>query len=317
MIYLDKILDIKRNIWGLEYKFKTDEGNIFFNKTLEIRMNKIAQIILENDPDIICFQEMTSQTLKILSDLTGNKYPFKFEPYFDTKKYNLSRGRTVEVYLFSKFLPKSVKHYDLSGNLGYNNAVMIAEFDNLVVGCCYLQAGSKFSPGQSNYWMHYARCRMAELRSIKTLMSEYTHTKAKILVGDFNFHIGEDKLEWPENFIIDEMQLIDAWKTLKGSDLGLTEDTAINKMRWNVKFMEKHFRYDGIFFSNNITPTNIKLLGNDEIPLSREDSELFIKYRVPNVPKKEDKIIFYNKSERLLSLYPSDHFSVMATFELI
>lgn len=304
------------NIWGMLYQFGNDEGNNFFIKTMEIRMNKIAEIILEKQPDIICIQEISSLALKFLNKRLKDIYPYQFEEYLNTEKTRKSRNRGLEIYFFSKFLPKSYTHYSISGNLGYENACALLEFDNLLIANCYLQAGSKHSPNQEPYWFHYTRCRSEELRAIKTILEKYNMNK--IVLGDFNFNIGgtmeEQVFDWPENLVIDQMNLSDSWNNQTN---GFTENTTINKMRWNVKFMEKHFRYDAILYNGQLRALGTEMVGIDEIPLSKEDSELFIKYRIPNVPDKLDKIKYFDDKSKLMSLFPSDHFGLVGKFEFV
>lgn len=307
----NKLKIITYNIWGLLKNYDKIGHRELLIDTMKIRMKAISKIILDSDPDIICFQEMTDLPLAFLERQLGSIYKYRYEPYFDTAHIKKARGRGVENCIFSKYRAKSYKVYSLSGNLGYNNVVSVIEFNNVVIFNCYLQAGSKYSPGQEYIWFHYSRCRIQELQSIKRLVEMY-RDKKKILVGDFNFHIGGDMEEWPENRIIQSMKMIDLWKMLKGDEDGFTENTVINKMRWNTKFLEKQFRYDGIFCTHDMKPIDIELVGTEEIRIDRKLTDRIIKYWVP----KDLPALNIRYTDGLLTLHPSDHFGLRATIDI-
>ena len=308
------------NIWGL-VKSKDDEEYMkFFKDSMEIRMNAIIELIKRNNPDIICIQEMTNMSYNFLKNKLSSIYPYSFEENFDIEKNSIKRNRNVDLFVFSKFLPSNIKLYSITGNLGYNNCFMILEFQNIVIFNCYLQAGSKFSPGQESVWFHYSRCRKQELRSIGGIVEKYvTNGKACIMVGDFNCNLSGDIKEWPEIKEFQDMKMIDTWSELR-KEPGYTEDTDINLMRWNVKFQEKRFRYDGIFYRNPedneiIKPINIKLTGRKPIILDKKMSEKFIKYFVPNT--NHELIRYYDQNKETIALWPSDHFAVMSVFNVL
>ena len=293
-------------------------------------MKEIAQIIKDENPDIICLQEMAPEALALLRANMGNlshKY-FEFnENLFPDRTildYNQVHGRDLEVYILSKHKPHSVYQYTLSGNLGYPNDIMIIVFSNLVIVNCYLQAGSKYSSGQEHKWFHYSRCRIEELRAIKNILNteQFKHKKI-IIVGDFNFNISsseESLSEWPENIIISEMNLLDTWKELHPGEEGLTENTDINFMRYNTKFLEKKFRYDGIFYKNTeentsvLTPTSIELIGTTPINISEGLNYRFIEYL--SDPTRKDELKGIDSETNRVNIHPSDHFGLVANFTI-
>jgi tyrosyl-DNA phosphodiesterase 2 len=286
------------NIWGLPPK------NDFILKLMKIRINLIADIIIKNNPDIICFQEVSLIPLQILKKRLSSNYKYQYETdyYFDKI---LERNREVETITFSKFPVCNYQVYGLDGNLRYNNSLIRTEFSNFVLYNVYLQAGSKKSPGQEYYWFHYTRCRIDQLKRIKELIEK--DTKPVIICGDFNFHLdgGDEWLEYNE--IKDYFK--DSWTELNKKD-GFTENTDINTMRWNLKFQEKKVRYDGILYkSNNIYPYFSKIVGKKSIPLDNKMTQLFIKNFISD---DHNKIKYNNK--KTINIFPSDHFGVITKF---
>ena len=286
------------NIWGLPPK------NDFILKLMKIRINLIADIIIKNNPDIICFQEVSLIPLQILKKRLSLIYKYQYETdyFFDEI---LERNREVETITFSKYPVLNYQVYGLDGNLKYNNSLLRTEFSNFVLYNVYLQAGSKKSPGQEYYWFHYTRCRIDQLKRIKELIDK--DTKPVIICGDFNFHLdgGDEWLEYNE--IKDYFK--DSWTDLNKKD-GFTENTDINTMRWNLKFQEKKVRYDGILYkSNNIYPFFSKIVGKKSLPLNNKMTQLFIK----NFISDEHHKIKYN-NKKTINIFPSDHFGVITKF---
>jgi exonuclease III len=309
------------NIWGLPPK------NDFILKLMKIRINLIADIIIKNNPDIICFQEVSLIPLRILKKRLSFLYKYQYETdyFFDEIS---QRNREVETITFSKYPVCNYQVYGLDGNLRYNNSLIRTEFNNCVVYNVYLQAGSKKSPGQEYYWFHYTRCRIDQLKRIKELIEK--DTKPVIICGDFNFHLdgGDEWLEYNE--IKDYFK--DSWKELNKKD-GFTENTDINTMRWNLKFQEKKVRYDGILYRATtsctaspqadsracliktgctIRPFFSKIVGKQSVPLNKEMTKLFIK----NYISDEHKKIKYN-NKKTINIFPSDHFGVITKFKMI
>lgn len=307
----EKFKILTYNIWGLIRKSYNKDKAEFLMKILEIRMNAISEEIKKNNPDIICFQEMSNPAYSLLNKNLGSIYKYQYELNFDHESVSEKRNRNVEVYMFSKFPVNKINIYGLEGNQHYNDSFLVAEFDNIVIFNCYLQSGSKYSPGQENYWYHYTRCRIDQLIKIKELMKNYD--KTIILLGDFNFHLDGPFEEWAEIKEIKEFQ--DSWKILNPDKDGFTENTDINHMRWNLKFQEKKLRYDGILFKNNKTflkPNFAQLIGIDPIILDQNMSQLFEKYFTPC---NKEKIKYY--FDKLIAIHPSDHFGLLVEFRII
>jgi exonuclease III len=302
------------NIWGL---LKYDEP--FRTWSLEKRLNNIIDIILEENIDIVCCQEISTPVYNILHKRLASIYNF-YEEVIDTEKTKSKRNRGLELLFLSKFKAQKITTFLLGGNLGYSNNLSILEFPNLVIFGCYLQAGSKYSPGQEKKWFHYSRCRSEQLEAISDLIKTYPHHK-KIILGDINFHLDGNITDWPEIETLHQLKaegFIDSFRTLF-SDInafpGYTEDTHINFMRYNSKFMDKQFRYDGIM-SKGLKPVDCKILGINEIELTDEEIANMIEQFI--LIKNIHKVRVSKNSDgsnRKLSLWPSDHFGIMCIFD--
>lgn len=316
------------NIWGLLKKKQKLPQFITSLEMMVRRMKRIGEIIKEEDPDIICLQEVNPEALAIfranLPDLPdGNKYHEFISNLFPNNTvldYSDIRGRTLETYILSKTKPKNVYQYLVSGNLGYPNDMMIAEYEDIVIVNCYLQAGSKHSPGQESKWFHYSRCRMEELHAIFELLKEKFANKKITIMGDFNFNITPDRSQhsnWPENIIIKRSGFTDAWNELHPDDPGLTEDTSVNNMRFNTKFLEKQFRYDGIFYRSpkdgDMKAKTIKMIGTESINVSNGFDYRFKKYL--SDPSREDELRGVDDDGKI-NIHPSDHFGLCAEFTI-
>ena len=301
------------NVWGL-LKYREP----FMTWSLEKRINNIIDIILEENIDIVCFQEISTPVYHKLIERLGKIYHF-YEEVIDTEKTKVERNRDLELLFISKYKAQKCTTFLLGGNLGYSNNLSILEFPNLVLFGCYLQAGSKYSPGQEKKWLHYSRCRSEQLDTIYNLSNMYTD-KNKIILGDINFHLDGKLVDWPEIEILHQLKddgFIDSFRTLF-SDIytfpGYTEDTHINLMRYNSKFMEKQFRYDGIL-SKGLIPVDCKILGMNEIELTDDEIANMIEQFI--MVKNIDKVRWSNhddQSKHKLSLWPSDHFGIMCHF---
>lgn len=288
------------NIWGLPPK------NDFILKLLKLRINLITDIIIKNNPDIICFQEVSLISLQILKNKLSSNYKYLYETdYFYDEIFK--RNREVETIIFSKYPICNYQVYGLDGNLRYNNSLIRAEFEKFVLYNVYLQAGSKQSPGQEHLWFHYTRCRIDQLKKIKELIDK--DTKPVIICGDFNFHLdgGDEWLEYNE--INDYFK--DSWKELRKSH-GFTENTDINSMRWNLKFKVKKVRYDGILYKGDvIQPISCRTVGKKSTPLNKKMTKSFIKNFITDDHNK----IKYN-NEKTINIFPSDHFGVITKFKI-
>jgi hypothetical protein len=240
-------------------------------------------------------------------------------PNSTTKSTYINRYHDIEcsVAIKKSLKPKRITIDPLGGNLTYSNSSMIIEFDNLVIFNCYLQAGTKFSPGQEKLYLNYSRCRAQLLEYIIKKVKTYNNIPIVIL-GDFNIDLNDDGTNFPEINIITklkrELGFVDNWAEVNTGDLGYTENTDINLMRWNDKFIEKKTRVDGIF-TRNITIEECKLLGHrNNLPVPKEYEPTYIESFTPN---KNLSNLKYIEGTESLPIFSSDHFGVLSKINLI
>lgn len=278
------------------------------------RMELLQKEILELKPDILCFQEMSETAFGHLytGELT-QIYKFYYEKDLTLAK---SRNKDIEVFVISKYPIKKVTIYQLEGNLAYTNSLGVYEFGNLVVINGYFQAGSKKSPGQKYKANNYSRCRIHEFLFVNSLIKSLDKSKdlPVILLGDFNFDLNGDVEEWPELKHLKNLKLKDSWIDANPRvdiNLGNTEETNINTMRWNNKFEEKHFRYDAILY-RNLECIKSSVVFNS--PYLLEEPELIESYEQSIVSKDKVGDERIKKSNGKYELFISDHFGVLSQF---
>lgn len=125
--------------------------------------------------------------------------------------------------------------------------------------------------------------RIAQLETIFNILGAKEQSDSTIIAGDFNFGDG-----WQENETLNSapMLLTDVWKRLKDKDPGYTEDSYVNTMRFNLKGCHKQERFDRILIeSTTINASDIRLIGQEPIESNKE-------------------------------IWPSDHFGLLASFEI-
>ena len=306
---------------------------------IEKRIPLIAREIESNNIDIVCFQEMSYTLCKLLQEklsdyvifenLTELNYLLKDNKKFDiidklpdstTKSSYTSRHHDIEcsVAIKKSLKPKRITLDPLGGNLTYSNSLMIIEFDNLVIFNCYLQAGTKFSPGQDKLYLNYSRCREQLVEYVIEKVKAYNNIPIVIL-GDFNIDLNDDGTNFPEVNIINgklkrELGFVDNWEKVNRGDLGYTENTDINLMRWNDKFIEKKTRVDAIF-TRGIEIEECRLLGHrNSLPVPKEHEQTYINSFTPN---KNLEKLQYIKGTESLPIFSSDHFGVLSKINLI
>jgi len=121
----------------------------------------------------------------------------------------------------------------------------------------------------------------ARQKQLEIVLKELEKYPLHFLCGDFNFCATST-----ENKMLAQSQMNDVWEALKPEEPGWTEDTERNAMRYRAKPKKKQVRFDRILWRGDVmTPSLIELLGTD-----------------PFDDKKE--------------LWPSDHFGLLATFQL-
>lgn len=283
-----KITICTYNIWSNE-KFA------MFSK-LEKRLPYIIDEIIKDDPDIICIQEMSQQAIdyfKSRKEIYTNYFFFEI----DLKKNDKSSDIP---FILSKYKPRNVTKYMLETE-SINWPFLIMEFTNLIVVNVQLQGGSE----NSNEMNSFTKCRIQQLSDINEILKNYTQNI--IFVGDINFNPDTDI----EKDQLNKLLLTDAWKKLKSNDDGFTEDTTLNKMRWNTKHVRNRGRYDVILYrGNRIKPIKIRMIGVQPIFTIDKNDVDFNKHIDKN---KLDKR-FIKLTDDRIQYWPSDRFGLIADF---
>jgi hypothetical protein len=307
----DKFKLMTYNIWGLD---KPKLRRLF-----SLRKELLQKTISDVNADMMCLQEMSHFSYMELKDFIGG-YKFASEvPLLDTLK---DRNHAAEVYFISRFKPRRVAIYSIPGVLNYTNSLMVVEYKKLVIFNLYNQAGSKFSIGQEEKWLHYSRCRYDIINIIYDMIKTKYAGYSVIVCGDFNFHLDGSKEEWPESAILTKFfrdRFIDTYRELN-KDLGLTENTDLNLMRYNQKLVHKKFRFDAILYKSvrGWKCTKSTVFGKEINYLNEADSDWFYndisEAKIRGVSIGELKGVKKHGRGYRLPINASDHFGVVNTF---
>ena len=296
------------NIWGLSI-----DDNL--KKLFSLRKDMLISTILQANSDFVCLQEMSDYSYNELTDVI-QQYKYASEkPYIK----QISRKRNADIFFMSRFKPSKITIYGLPGILCYFNSMIVVEYINLVIINVYLQSGTKKSPGQANSWKQFSECRSILLQFIYDITKTFDN-KNIVLCGDFNFHLDGTVQEWPEINIINKFKLdgfIDTYKYVNPDNDGFTEDTDRNSLRWNLKLIDKKYKFDAIFYksinqrNNNHSST---LVGFDTSYLNPENSIWFIN-KMSDACGDFDKLknVIKINNDYLIPINASDHFGVLTT----
>jgi len=297
------------NIWGLSV------NNMVKYSFMDQRMNKISEIINDNNPDIVCLQEMSYNSFILLNPHISNNYKRSEDVFLSDDEIKKQRNRDIDLFAYLKYEPIRIQIYSVGGVLNFEYGVMIIEYSNVIIFNVYLQSGSGYSPGQEGEFntIHYSRCRREQYETLKTKINEYPDKKI-IVCGDFNIHLDGDHQEWPEKKELDSINLIDTYRSLN-TDHGFTEDTKINTMRFNIKFKDKQFRFDSIFVKN-IRPIESLLVGTKSFDLNDSQLQILKEYLIGIGKGDKFHLIRYKPNSKIVEWWPSDHFGILTKLSL-
>uniref|UniRef100_A0A6C0HP19 Endonuclease/exonuclease/phosphatase domain-containing protein n=1 Tax=viral metagenome TaxID=1070528 RepID=A0A6C0HP19_9ZZZZ len=307
------------NIWGLSVT-----PNL--KHLIDLRSKLLIKTVLDQDADMLCFQEMSEHMLDKLKRPIIDKYKFASEPAY---KFDNRRNRDVDTYFVSKYTPKRIGVYGLPGVLEYKNSMCVVEFPNLIIFNLYLQAGSKSSIGQEMNWIHYSRCRFDLLNFVYDMIEKNYKNMNIIICGDLNFHLDGTINDWPEVAMLNKLKdtgFVDTFRHLHTSKTGFTEDTDLNMMRYNYKLLNKFYRYDGLFIkpgadAHRFVSVKSRVFGQELMYLNVKESEWFYKNMSQAVKLGLDvsKLKGVKMLDRGYSLpiNASDHFGVITHFKQI
>jgi endonuclease/exonuclease/phosphatase family metal-dependent hydrolase len=226
----------------------------FASYAFEARFRALLGVARTQRPDVICLQEITSASLKML--LT--------EPWI-REGYRISdaAGDTFDSYgvvILSRLPVRSLVLHELPSHMG--RRLLIAELAagprRLVVGTVHLES-----------LKHNPDLRAEQLAIIFPLLR--AAGPDAVLVGDFNFCSS-----WPEENANLDPEFTDLWPALRGREPGYTEDTRVNVMLSNVKPKAKTVRFDRVLLRSAggaWRARSIALLGTE--PISDEAPDTF------------------------------------------
>jgi len=209
-------------------------------------MEALCKVVRELDPDIIAFQEVTSDLLKmILSERWLRQY---FLTDWD--------GRTLDTYgnvIFSKVKFHEISVTQLESRMGRK-----ALLTNLLI-----KGSPPFIFGTFHLESHLEDInhRALQLRKFRELTE---HCPSVVLIGDTNFTSENESKELGSRFG-------DTWRDLyqknpieEKQNPGLTFDTSANPMAREERDDLKHLRLDRCFYSGaTIEPLEMKILGRE------------------------------------------------------
>jgi tyrosyl-DNA phosphodiesterase 2 len=221
------------NLWG------PPQDKLKYPKFYKIdtRGNGFVKLLSKIKPDVCCLQEVSKDWLN-----------FFLKSDYIRKKYYITDSNSNRVFmnwgLDNIFLTK-VKLDDITvfGLPGMQmDSFLTGCLNGIMLGTFQLHSGSK-----------YTDFRKLQLKTILNIFKN----KKFMITGDFNFTDGD-----PENKILKKIK--DPWNIKKNP--GYTEDTYINKMRYNIKGKHKQVRFDKFMYNNNKIKVKSQIIvGNEEI----------------------------------------------------
>jgi len=270
---------LTQNLWGVDHW----ADKTYRDERLKIYLKKI----MDDNFDIICFQEINTNILEFIkSHLNFKNYYFSniSSPWIQTpSKVNDVLYHEPNVYsmILSKTPIFNIEHIMFGGELNFHGVkVDMGLFKLLNV---HFHSGSKLSnlPNSEKYHV----CRVKHMLELEKIMKDDN----VLLCGDFNIDLNSN---WLETEILTR-NFRDIWLEKNGIG-GYTEDTDINKFRYYLKNTKKKIRNDGFLVkkSSNINFNKINLYGN-----------------TPLLKKKINDTIY--------DIYGSDHFGVSGEFEIL
>lgn len=225
-------------------KIKLLSYNLWFeNYKLESRMNALIPIIKKNDPDIMCFQEVTPDMFTFLTEnLSEHIY---YYPKIVTKKY--------ETVFFSKYNFVNKMTYLLPTRMNRSLRIVKIEINGKIFSIANCHFESQFSTEYKN------ELKLNQYELVKSILDNMkkVYEKDIILCCDSNI------LECEENKFFDDLRWHDCWKLLGNEENKYTYDYDSNE---HLLFLGRKFRsrLDRILFTGELISSNFRLLDNKE-----------------------------------------------------
>ena len=256
--------------------------NIWFDENeRDKRLLSLINTIKQNNPDIVCLQEVIPDIAKILNNKLGNTYNYIYPEEIEQSygcmifsRYKITKYEDQEYNktFMGRKLCYAVIEYNMIGNDIPGDNQFIVSKQNVVIATSHFE--SEFKKINGIKTEQYINAR-------KLLNDLYNTYGPVIFCSDTNILPHEEKY-----FITNDKNWSDAWKE-NGCDnlIEYTYDTKLNLNLKNRNFQKEiRSRIDRIIYRGNsvLNPLYFKLIKGDQ-----------------------------NNIE------PSDHFGIMAEFELI
>jgi tyrosyl-DNA phosphodiesterase 2 len=219
--------------------------NVWFGlRNREGRMHALGQIVRQHDPDLIAFQEVTPDLLKLIQ---SQKW---MREYFASD----CDGKTMETYgnvVFSKVAFNELFMCKLESRMGRKAIlanIIVKGSHPLVFGTYHLESHLEDGP-----------YRASQLKAFKELTQ---HCPNVILVGDTNFTADNESDSLGTRFKDTWRELYQSNPTDAARNPGLTFDTSTNDMARQERSDLKQLRLDRCFYTHDtIEPTEMKIIG--------------------------------------------------------
>jgi tyrosyl-DNA phosphodiesterase 2 len=208
----------------------------------------IVELVSKHGPDIMVFQEVTPDALKILL-----AHPWVRQHCFCAAVTNHDVGN-YGMLLLSRLPLRCVGYTRLPSRMsrGFLQAEVTFGGTRTVVCSVHLDSGKAS-----------ARLRSRQLRRLYRALRSFDDS---VVLGDFNMRDAENAQ------II--APFIDVWPALHPHEPGYTEDTSINLMRLDSTNKRRHVRFDRVLLKGPTwAAASIDLLGTE--PLSRSLARVF------------------------------------------
>ena len=300
--------------------------NVWFSlHEWQVRLEALLVESLQHDPDVLCFQEITTNVHSIMLQCD-----YLCELYHPTEE-RLRHGYDCTIWIkkdrFKLFSTTTIPLDSIYGRRG-----LLADLEMITGGksstqtkpnlrirvvTTHLESGkgmgstrimqlkTLFPSIQSVPWLYGER---TPSNHAPAQASSHTNVDAAFLVGDFNL----DPNNNPEENSLVDSNGIDLWKLLRKEEHGYTENTYQNRMRYLAHGPKhKQVRYDRIIMINNEKTIG----GTDAVPKTPVAAKIdgaTDSTACKNVPQCIELLgtLPFDKAQ---SIWPSDHFGLVAT----
>ncbi|GAV85001.1 Exo_endo_phos domain-containing protein [Cephalotus follicularis] len=270
---------------GVSSSVKILSYNVWFREDLELRkrMKALGDLIELHSPDIICFQEVTSDIYDI----------FRRSSWWKIYQCSISEQKAESMgYSCMQLIKLPVKSFR---SIPFRNSIMgrelcITEVEvqghkPLVVATSHLESPC---PGPPKWDQMYSKERVDQAKEAINLLKSNANV---IFGGDMNW---DDKLDGPFP-LLDGW--IDAWVELRPGEIGWTYDTKSNQMLSGNRTLQK--RLDRFVCNlRDYKISEIDMIGKEAIP--------GLSYCKEKKMKTEIKMLE-------LPVLPSDHYGLLLT----